>query len=146
MVPTMYINDPIPDLKGDETLASADLFYPCIDLSDLRRVMRLDGTVTAERLRHAAKSAVIRVQSDLATWRAEQSIEHLSDDQPATYRSAVYAYTAASLTERMASFDSTAEGIRRAEELNNLAQQLMRDGHWAVRDLQGKPRTTVELI
>ena len=46
----------------------------------------------------------------------------------------------------MASFDSTAEGIRRAEELNNLTQQLMRDGHWAVRDLQGKPRTTVELI
>ena len=142
----MYINDPIPDLKGDETLASADLFYPCIDLSDLRRVMRLDGSVTAERLRHAAESAVSRVQSNLVTWRSDQSVEHLSDAQSAIYRRAVYAYTAASLTERMASFDSTAEGIRRAEELNNLAQQLMRDGHWAVRDLQGKPRTTVELI
>ena len=142
----MYINDPIPDLKGDETLASADLFYPCIDLSDLCRAMRLDGSVTAERLRHAAESAVSRVQSNLAAWRAEQNIEHLNDAQLATYRRAVYSYTAASLTERMASFDSTAEGIRRAEELNNLAQQLMRDGHWAVRDLQGKPRTTVELI
>ena len=58
MVPTMYINDPIPDLKGDETLASADLFYPCIDLSDLCRAMRLDGSVTAERLRHAADLAL----------------------------------------------------------------------------------------
>ena len=142
----MYINDPIPDLKGDETLTSTDLFYPALNLKDLSLAMRLDGTVTAERLRHAADSAVSRVQSNLAAWRAEQSIEHLNDAQLATYRRAVYAYTEASLTERMASFDSTAEGIRRAEELNNLAQQLMRDGHWAVRDLQGKPRTTVELI
>lgn len=142
----MYINDPIPDLKGDEILTGTDPFYPHIDLKNLSATMRLDGSVTAERLRHAATSAISRVQANLSQWRAEQTIPSLSDAQAENYRRAVYAYTAASLTERMASFDSTAEGIRRAEELNNLAQQLMRDGRWAVRDLQGKPRTTVELI
>ncbi|WP_331458332.1 head completion/stabilization protein, partial [Burkholderia sp. MSMB1498] len=49
-----------------------DGFFPDIDLSALRDAMRLDGTVARERLRHAARDAMLTVNDELAAWRARQ--------------------------------------------------------------------------
>lgn len=141
----MHITDS-PCGNGVEILRSPDPFYPDIGLVQLRQTMRLDGKVTEQRLRHSADAAVRRVQSNLTDWRTTQTDDAITEQQAETYLRAVYAYTAASVQESMAGYDSTLDGRTRAEELSNYAAQLMRDGHWAVRDLQGKPRTTVELI
>ncbi|MCQ0033125.1 N-acetylmuramidase domain-containing protein [Burkholderia glumae] len=55
----------------DGTLTN-DGFFPDIDLSALRDAMRLDGTVTRERLRHAARDAMLTVNDELAAWRTRQ--------------------------------------------------------------------------
>lgn len=147
----MMISAPVPELEHSEDMIES-VFFPSISLSDLRQVMRLDGTVTQERLLHAVDSAISMVNHNLQAWATTatdangQKLTSLDDAQTRTYRRAVYAYAAANITERMASYDSTLEGRQRAEELNGYANQLMRDGHWAIRDLQGLPRTTVELI
>lgn len=148
----MYVKAPVPEpAKPDDDLIISD-FFPPISLSHLRQAMRLDGTVTNERLRHAINNAVSLVNHNLRTWaqaqldpQTGQPIIALNGVQAQTYQRAVYAYTAANIAERMTNFDATIEGRARAEEQNAYAHQLMRDGHWAIRDLKGEPRTTVEL-
>lgn len=142
----MYITDSAQTRNAPEILTSVDTFYPNINLVDLRQTMRLDGKVTEQRLRHAVDGAVNRVQGNLIEWRATQTAITLTDHQFDTYLRAIYAYAAAAVQESMAGYDSTLDGRTRGDELATYAEQLMRDGHWAVRDLQGKPRTTVELI
>lgn len=92
-----------------------DGFFPDIDLSALRDAMRLDGTVTAERLRHAARDALLTVNDELAAWRARQRAAGAATlaDVPAPridgesahvarYRRAVYHLTHADVTEKYA--------------------------------------------
>ena len=52
----------------------------------------------------------------------------------------------AELTDRYRSFDSSSEGDRRANVLEETIGNLRRDARWAIRDLLGLPRSTVELI
>ncbi|QBI48235.1 head completion/stabilization protein [Burkholderia pseudomallei] len=96
-----------------------DGFFPDIDLSALRDAMRLDGTVTAERLRHAARDALLTVNDELAAWRARQRAAGAATlaDVPAPridgesahvarYRRAVYHLTHADVTEKYRGYDS----------------------------------------
>ncbi|MNP78778.1 Phage head completion protein (GPL) [compost metagenome] len=62
------------------------------------------------------------------------------------YRRAIYCTTAAELSERYRSFDSTSEGNRNAEELTPSIDEYRRDARFAIRDLLGVGHCTVELI
>lgn len=137
----------------------AGAFWPEIDPAHARAVMRLDGTVTDERLRHELVVAIASVNSELTAWRQRQQaagVQRLADvpgedidDEPVNlthWRRAIYATAAAALNERYRSFDSTAEGRRRAEELDLAADDLRRDARWAISDIQSKDRATVDLI
>jgi hypothetical protein len=144
---------PLPD-----TLANAS-FYPDIDLQDLRDAMRLDGTVTPARLRHAAVEATASVNDELRAWRLTQQnagharladvpAEKIDDDTVlvARYLRAVYCLTKANLTERYRDFDATHDGHARAAELESPIDDLRRDARWAITDILGTRRTSVELI
>lgn len=120
--------------------------YPDIDLGDLRKTMRLDGTITATRLRHMTASAIISVNADLEAWRIKNGIAEFSPDHIQHYKDAVYNETAARLTELYRSYDTTGEGHKAADAMKETIDDLWRNARWAVRDIMGEPHITVELI
>ena len=62
-------------------------FWPVIKLADLRAIMRTDGTITTERLRHAVIDAIAAVNSDLSSW----AINRRGDGYTRTGRRAIRA-------------------------------------------------------
>lgn len=136
-----------------------DGFFPDIDLSALRDAMRLDGTVTAERLRHAARDALLTVNDEPAAWRARQRAAGAATlaDVPAPridgesahvarYRRAVYHLTHADVTEKYRGYDTTKSGGQVAADLAATVDDSRRAARWAISDILGIARSTVELI
>lgn len=135
------------------------LFWPEVDLDMVRARMRLDGSVTPDRLREATVAAMLYVNDALATWRAGQQAAGYDslDEVPgaavggvprgvALYLRAVCCAVGAELAERYRSYDATDGANQRADDLTPSITELRRDLAWALSDLQGRPRTTVELI
>ncbi|RKU01831.1 phage head protein [Burkholderia sp. Nafp2/4-1b] len=137
-------------LPIDGTLEN-DGFFPDIELAALRDAMRLDGTVTRERLMHAARAAMLSVNAELAAWRAQQrangcaALADVSPAHVAHYRRAVYCLTHADVTEQYRGFDVTQRG-EAAEHLADTIDTSRRNARWAISDLLGIGRSTVALI
>jgi len=136
-----------------------DGWFPPIDLNTLRSTMRLDGTVTHERLVDAVIEAIAYTNAQLSTWQAQQVATGYASlaDVPASqvnqesvklghYRSAVYRWAQADLTERYRDFDSTQSGHAEADQLSATVDDHRRAAHWAISDIAGRQRNTVELI
>ena len=140
-------------------IVTNDRWFPDISLQDLREAMRLDGTVTQERLRLAAVDAIASVNDELRPWRAVQRTAGYAElaSVPATqidgisghvqrYRRAVYNLARADLTEQYRSYDATKSGGQHAEELEATISESRRNVRWALNDLRGMARSTIELI
>ncbi|MGV4733211.1 head completion/stabilization protein [Burkholderia pseudomallei] len=156
-----FIATPAPAAASspiDGTLIN-DGFFPDINLSALRDSMRLDGTVTRERLAHAARDAMLTVNDELSAWRARQRAAGAAslaevpadqvDDESALvyrYRRAVYHLAHADVTEKYRGFDSTKSGGQVAAELAATVDESRRNARWAISDILGISRSTVELI
>ncbi|MBT1538284.1 head completion/stabilization protein [Ralstonia solanacearum] len=149
---------PTPAQPGGQPIGN-DGFFPDIDVDQARAAMRLDGTVTPERLRAALVDAALSVNDELAPWKARQltagftalgavPAQWIDGQSPHVHRylRAVHCTAAAWLIERYRSFDATAAGDRKAETENTSVDDLRRDARWAIGDIAGAPRTTVELI
>lgn len=134
-------------------------FWPAISLPDLRDTVRLDGTVTTARLKHAVIDAVTSVNRDLAQWRTARQAEghatlaavpgEVINDESAhlhSYRRAVYAMTRANLLERYADYSATGDGVKGADAKIISSDDLYRDARFAIRDILGTTHNTVELI
>lgn len=149
-------------IETDKTEAftlTNDGFWPDIEADHLRASLRMDGTVSDARLEMAAVNAVLAVNRELASLRAEyraQGYERLQDVPAAQlqglsglvhlYRRAVYCTAVAELAERFRSYDATAAGNQRADDLTPSIDEYRRDARYAIRDLLGIGHTTVELI
>ena len=136
-----------------------DGWLPDIDLATLRKEIRVLGVVTAERLRAAALGAAITVGNDLVAWQAARMAEgHVSlvaipapildgrSTKVILYARAIACFAKAELVERYRDIDTTVDGDRNADALDQTPDDLRRDGRHAIRDLVGRGRTTVELI
>ncbi|WP_261539636.1 head completion/stabilization protein [Burkholderia multivorans] len=136
-----------------------DAFYPDVSLEHARDTMRLDGSVTDARLRHELLAAIASVNDELRTartaWRdagfarlADVPADQLDGESVLLqhYRRAVYCLAKATLIERYRDYDTTGDGARRADELEPQSDELRRDARWAISDIVGRPRVTVELI
>lgn len=134
-------------------------FWPEIDGQKLRAAMRIDASVTDDRLEVAAVNAMIATNRELATYRATRQAEGHATlaDVPAEqiqnesqlihlYRRTVYCSALAELIERYNSFDATNTGEQKVTEEESSPDQLRRDARWAMRDILGVSRTTVELL
>jgi len=148
-----------PATSATASIITNGPFWPDIEPDVLRKTMRLDGTVTNERLEHAVINAALQVNSDLKNWRiANQLLGFDSLVQvPAEqingqsiylqlYLRTVYCLTKANLIERYSDFDSTAKGLKAGEELTDSITDLRRDARFAIRDILGESHITVELI
>lgn len=147
-----------PRLEHEPHIANGG-FFPPVDPALARQRMRIDGTVTAQRLRDALVEAIGDVNAQLAAWQAEQvaagyatlaAVPAQQIDGASIhvhrYLRAVCCTAAAGLIERMRSFDATNDGHQYADKLEQPVDDLRRDARWAVTDILGQARTTVELI
>ncbi|CUA82097.1 Phage head completion protein (GPL) [Gulbenkiania indica] len=152
-------NPPADGSQVDGTAIRSGSFWPELDPVAARAAMRLDGTVTAERLRGALIEAIASVNGQLADWRrAQQTAGYASLAEVPTeeidgtsilvqrWQRAVLCDATATLTERYRSFDSTSAGTKKADELDTTVDDLRRDSRWAISDITGLQRTTIELI
>jgi hypothetical protein len=140
------------------SIVTNDGFFPDVDLDQLREQMRLDGTATHARLLGATVLAMVSVNGELEAWKATKvaaGVTSLADTLPKIggtsvyvnlYLSAVYRTAKADLTERYRDFDTTKDGQDKAEQLDATIGDDRRHARWAIRDILGIPRTTVELI
>lgn len=151
-------NPPAPQ-PAEEPMLANDGWFPGIDLAKFRATARLDGTVTVDRLAYSTLNAVVSINRELATYQATQQAQgHTSlADVPGVeiggqriqvvhYLRAVYSYAQADLIERYRDFDTTGAGDKAAEKLEIRTADLRRDVRWAISDLLGIRRTTVDLI
>lgn len=153
-----FVSPPVPSTDPGQ-LVGNDGWFPDIDLALLRITVRVDPNVTLERLREAAVQAISSANDDLADWKALQ-VEAAHADLAAVpsvqlggesrlvalYRRAVHSYVAADLSARLRDIGTTSSGHDRADELVTTEDTHRQAARWAIRDILGKRRTTVELI
>lgn len=143
---------------GTQTIDSG-LFWPRINLDNLRQVMRVDTTVPPERLYELAIEAVAYVNDQLkpfarrAAASGHQSMAQIDAPQINgesiclhRYRRAVYCYTKSLLLEAYADYDATGKTAARAEAKQEQAEDYRCQGHHAVADLLGRRRIDSELV
>lgn len=149
-----------PDNAPTEPIIAGDGWYPDIDMRHARAVLRLaDGTVTDARLVDALREAIAHTRDVLRDWRATQESKGATalgatdperigaeNIQIQRYRRAVYGWALALLIERYRGYDTSKEGVRRADALDSAQDDARRDAYWAASDLMKRRRVTVELI
>lgn len=132
-------------------------FWPDIDLQQLRESLRYEGTVTAQRLRLAVKTAISEVNAELFDWRADQMAAGFKtlDDVPAEaldgvsekithYLAAVEAITAATIAERYRGYD--ASGTKKAGDVEASADEYWRDARFSISRVGERPNCIVSLL
>lgn len=155
---TVVIPAPRPN-KTAEPVIENTFFWPAVDPIKLRELLRLEGTVTAERLRFTIKSAIAEVNAELFEYRrdqmadgfktlAEVPAEQLDGESIllAEYQRAVCAITAALLAERYRGYDASARGDKRAEAIESTVDELWRDARISIRNIAGQPHSIIGLI
>ncbi len=146
-----------PPLAADDAQVNNDSWFPAVDAKRARDVCRLDGTVTPPRLAHAIEAAMDTVNAELRAYQAAQQaagVQTLQDAgdgrQAGRYLRAIYAHVQADLAEAYRDIDTTPHGDGKSERIRERIEAKV-DEHrralrWAIADMLGVRRTTVELI
>lgn len=134
-------------------------FWPTIDATHLRERQRIGSNVTNARLEEAAVAAMISVNRELYTLKlrylaqGHDTLAAVPADQIQgesalihTYRRAIYSTASAEIAERYRTYSATNSGAAKGEEEEQSADDYRRDARFAIRDLLGISRTTVELL
>lgn len=142
--------------KQNEAFIQNDEFFPNIVISEFRNASRLDGTVTIDRLKEALFEAIASVNDELKHFKQSATHATLAEIPSLTvgnqsvlvysYKRAVYCLAQANLYERYASYDTTNDGEKKMELLQESIEQIRRDARFAINDIIGRPRITTELI
>lgn len=144
---------------GNEQTISNNGFWPDLELADFRDAMRVDNVATTARAAHALEASMLTANRRLIDYQHEQQAAGHSEaaaipprlgeragDIVLLYCRAVWNLAKAELIERYRDYDSAGSGHDRADALTDVVDDHRRYAAWAINDIQGKPRTTVELI
>lgn len=134
-------------------------FWPEVIPADMRDEAGIDGSVESRRFMALLKEAMAQVEDELAAWRqGMEAAGHASlAEVPAAsigeesvkvlrYRRALACHVKAQAAERYRDFSATGAGDKKADAQDPTIDDLLRDYRAAIADIQGKPRTVVELI
>ena len=146
-----------PPIAADDAQVDNDPWFPAVPAARVWEVCRLDGTVTAARLGEAISNAMDSVNRELQAYKAEQVLAGAANlaaagdgRQPGRYLRAIYAHIQAELAEVYRDIDTTPHNDSKAERMRERYEvkvdEHRRNLRWAIADLLGRPRTTVELI
>lgn len=146
------------DVPENITIRNGE-FWPDISTGALRLAVKLDGQITASRVKHATIEAITMTNDMLRDWRLTQeaagvaALADIPEDEVDgvsvlvnRYQRAVYAFTKALLLEGYRDIDTTRDGEKHAEALSTQIDTVWRDGNWAVRDILGLSRDLAELV
>lgn len=141
-----------------EPCVANDGWFPNVSPAELRSSSRLNGNITPDRLEMALAVAISSVNDELSTYKANMvasGVESLvavpapqiggRSIKVTLYLRAVYSLVQADILDRYPDLGTTAAGEKRSEELPT-SDALRRDARWAISDIFGRPRSTVELI
>jgi hypothetical protein len=131
-------------------------FFPDVNLASFRSVMRVDQTVSTERITQTLYNAMISVNQELQEWQIDTQVGTLSDVPSESYgdktklqrlyQTALFNHAKALLVEHYRDFDSTKSGHERADEMDHRIDDYLRISRTAIRKILGISRVTVELI
>ncbi len=139
---------------SENKIIKNDGFFPDVSTQQIRESVRLDGSVSDPRLKDAITTAILEVNKQLRSLKDKASeLSALAtteiDGRPDTellYFRAVYSAVAADINEKYGNYDSTHEGQKKLSELEPTVNDHRRNLRWAIRDLLGVNRCTVDLI
>ncbi|MDK1705303.1 head completion/stabilization protein [Serratia rubidaea] len=154
---------PRPDAPAarpeSEPVIKNSFFWPDIDPAEVRDLMRIEGTITAPRLRQAIKSAIAEVNAELHDYRRAQMDDGYQrlEDAPAEkidgesvrvseYRNAVSAMSAALLSEQYRSLDTAAAGARKADVIEFAIDELWRNARNAISNVAERGHCIIGLL
>lgn len=153
------ISPPLEPAETGPDLILIDGFWPAIDQAQFRLAMRLTDEVTPERARSALINAISSALIDLVDWQIDKIAEGFDtlDMVPAPqidghsrlehlWQRAIFALAKAELVETYRDYDATGAGERNSDFVDGSIAHHQRDAAHAIRDLKGRPRTTVDLI
>ncbi|MDU6412220.1 MAG: head completion/stabilization protein [Yersiniaceae bacterium] len=153
---TLVITAPRPAETAEPPIANT-FFWPDVDVQRLRETLRYEGTVTAQRLRLAIKTAMSEVNAELHDYRAAQmdaGFKTLAEVPAETfdgeseklghYFAAVSALTAATIVERYRSYD--ASGAKKAADVEASADEYWRDARFSISKLAGQRACIIGLL
>lgn len=129
-------------------------FFPEISLDEIRHTVRIDGTVSDQRLKQITQEEIIDVNRLLQrltinaqslTDYATSTINEKSDVE-ILYFSAISNGVYARLVEKYIGYDSSNMGLKKGEILQDSADDYRRNKHWAIQQLLGQSHTVVDLI
>lgn len=148
-----------PDALANAATLTNDGWFPDINLDELRDETKLDSTVTFVRLRSSAVDAMASVNAELGSWQTAQVAAGYADlasvpslkiggesVKVTRYERAVYNLVLADITEKYRGYDSTKSGGQKAVELEYTICEARRNVRWALNDIRGIRRCTIELI
>jgi len=152
-----------PPAAAQEPLIENDGFFPAMDPAQVRAACRLDGSVTPDRLAPALQAAMLSVNAELGALRerqqglgrktlAEVPASMLAGESAHVlrYRRAVHECLLADLAEAYRAISSVPDVMgKNVPPLTALVTQIdehRRNQRWAISDLLGIARSTVELI
>ena len=148
-----------PPAPAAEPRIENDGWAPDVDPAAVRAQARLDGTVTAPRLRAALLLAIADVNAELAGVRAASQaagVPSLAERPGANlggqrvwlvyYQQAIVSHVQCTLIEAYRDFDTTATGDVKSQAIEARIDSHRRDLRWAISALLERKRTTVELI
>ena len=129
-------------------------FFPSISMDEIRNVVRIETTVSDDRLRQYLLEEIIDANRLLVSLKAKAATlkdlaESMIDGQPDTeilYFSAISNGVAAKVNENYRNYDSTNSGNKKAEHANLTADDYRRNKMWAIQQLKRENHTIVELI
>lgn len=153
---TVVITEPRPAVNAEPPVKNT-FFWPDVDLQRLRAALRFEGTVTADRLRLAVKTAISEVNAELYDWRAAQMSAGFATlaDVPAEvidgesekathYFAAVGALTAAEIAERYRGYD--AGGGKKSADIEATVDEFWRDARFSISRIADKPACIIGLL
>lgn len=134
-------------------------FWPDLDVTEFRDGMRVDSLATPPRIVGALHAALMDVNAQLLGYQLEQQAAghetaaavppkpgQRPGDVTLLYLRAVWHLAKADLIDRYRDYDATNDGHDRADALEHTANDHRRAAAWAISDIKGVRRTTVELI
>jgi hypothetical protein len=155
---SLVVPAPKPDAATEPAIKNTH-FWPDINPVELRDTLRLEGTVTAKRLRAVIKYALTEVNAELYSYRVAQLAQGYKPlaDVPAdqiddesikvcAYLRAVSSLTAAILAERYPNSDTTDAGSKKAEIVESTVDELWRDARNAISDVAGVSHCVIGLL
>ena len=141
---------------GEDALIKNDGWYPDLDAAAFKAQTGQGDVFSIERISAAILASMIEVNASVKDWRVMQSAASLAT-VPATqygaisekvilYTDAVFNRARSALLKNTRDYDSTKDGHNRADKLEAVADDYLRQSSEALARLTGRPRMVTELI